>query len=84
MSRFSFTDHPASVGETYLEHMGVAASFGWRMFIAALACFVHAVLPFSFVRTGSTAVTDLHERMVRNRVTERGQGVLNQRVLPNT
>ena len=27
----SFTEHPASVGESYLEHMGVAFSFGGRM-----------------------------------------------------
>ena len=67
MHRPSFTEHPASVGETYLEHMGVAAWFGWRMLAASFACFVHALLPFLFTRTGSRAVTELHERMVRNR-----------------
>lgn len=67
MRRPSFTDHPASVGETYLEHMGVAAWFGWRMLGASLACFVHALLPFLFTRTGSRTVTELHDRMVRNR-----------------
>ncbi len=79
MARFSFTEHPASVGETYVEHMGVAASFGWRMFIASLACFVHAVLPFAFMRTGSKAIAELHERMVRNRITGCGQVVLGKR-----
>lgn len=83
MARISFTEHPASVGETYVEHMGVAASFGWRMLGASLACFVHAILPFAFVRTGSSAVAELHERMVRKRVTERGQSVLNERVQPD-
>lgn len=67
MRRPSFTEHPASVGESYLEHMSVAAWFGWRMLAASLACFVHALLPFLFTRTGSRAVTELHERMVRNR-----------------
>jgi len=33
-----FTDHPASVNETYLQHMGMAFSFGSRMVIAGLAC----------------------------------------------
>jgi hypothetical protein len=62
-----FTRHPASVDETYTEHMGMAASFGARMFFASLACFVHAVLPFLFERTGSRAITELHERMVTQR-----------------
>lgn len=71
MARLSFTEHPASVGENYFEHMGVAGWFGWRMFCASLACFVHAVLPFAFTRTGSATIAELHDRMVRNRATHR-------------
>jgi hypothetical protein len=63
-----FTRHPASVGETYGEHMLVASSFGLKLLLAALACFVHALLPFLFERTGSTAVQFLHGRMVVNRM----------------
>ena len=37
-----FTHHPATVGESYTEHMGVAAGFGTRLFLASLACFVHS------------------------------------------
>jgi len=62
-----FTEHPSSVDETYLEHMGVAFSFAGRLFLASLACFVHGLLPFLFVRTGSSAIAGLHERMVTNR-----------------
>jgi hypothetical protein len=62
-----FTRHPATVDETYTEHMGMAASFGARMFLASLACFVHAVFPFLFERTGSKAITELHQRMVTHR-----------------
>lgn len=62
-----FTDHPASVGETYLEHMGMAGSFGLRMVVAGLACLVHGLLPFLFVRTGSAQIALLHDRMVANR-----------------
>ena len=62
-----FTDHPASVGETYLEHMGMAASFGTRMLLGSLACFVHALLPFLFVKTGSGLIDALHDEMVVNR-----------------
>lgn len=67
MLRRLFTEHPASVDETYGEHMGMAFSFGTRMFLGSLACFVHGLLPFLFVKTGSTAIDELHERMVTNR-----------------
>lgn len=63
-----FTRHPATVGETYLEHTGAALSFALPLFLASLACLVHAILPFMFERTGSVMVTRLHDRMVTNRV----------------
>lgn len=66
-----FTEHPQSVGETYPEHMGVAFSFGARMVLAGLACLVHGVLPFLFVKTGSRTITVLHDRMVANRAHKR-------------
>ncbi len=67
MSLSLFTEHPASVEETYAEHMGVAASFAARMFLGAIACLVHAFLPFLFVKTGSSTIAQLHDRMVVNR-----------------
>lgn len=67
MFRALFTEHPASVDETYGEHMRAAGGFGVRMIGAGLACLVHALLPFLFVKTGSVAVTELHERMVAKR-----------------
>jgi len=63
-----FTQHPATVGETYLEHTGVALSFAFPLFLAGLACLLHAVFPFLFERTGSEMVTVLHDRMVTNRI----------------
>lgn len=62
-----FTQHPASVNETYLEHVGVALDFGFKMFVGALVCLVHAFLPFLFEKTGSRVITELHDRMVANR-----------------
>ena len=62
-----FNEHPASVDETYFEHFLTATSFSLRMFFASLACLVHAMLPFLFVRTGSVAIETLYERMVANR-----------------
>jgi len=63
-----FTEHPESVGESYVEHMGVAFGFGARMLLAGLACLVHGLLPFLFVKTGSRTITVLHDRMVAHRV----------------
>ncbi len=63
-----FTRHPESVGETYGEHLEVAASFAGRLFMASLACLVHALLPFLFERTASRTVHTLHGEMVTYRL----------------
>lgn len=67
MIRQLFTDHPASVNESYLEHLAAAGRFAFWMQVAALACLLHALLPFLFIRTGSSIITRLHDRMVANR-----------------
>ena len=46
-----FTEHPASVGETYGQHFAMAMSFSLSMVRAAFCCAVHALLPFLFVKT---------------------------------
>ena len=58
-----FTQHPASVDESYFEHMRFAGSFSGKLFVAALAAAVHAVLPFLFERTASGIINQLHHRM---------------------
>jgi hypothetical protein len=63
-----FTEHPASVNETYLEHMGQASSFGSEMILCGIACLFHGLFPFLFEKTGSNAIRRLNERMVLNRV----------------
>jgi len=35
--------------------------------LAGIACLVHGVLPFLFVRTGSQAISELNDRMLINR-----------------
>ena len=61
----AFTEHPASVGETYTQHLFAALSFSFTMARAAVCCAVHAFLPFLFTTTGSRAVEELVDRMSR-------------------
>jgi len=62
-----FNEHPASVGETYWGHLLRASWFAGKMLMGAGACFIHALLPFLFVKTGSETITQLHTAMVTNR-----------------
>ena len=66
-----FSDHPSSVGETYLEHGRFALGFGWAMFRGSIACFVHAVFPWAHQRTGSRTVMRLHGQLALNRHKQR-------------
>lgn len=61
------TEHPATVGESYLEHLHSAWSFAGSMLLGTLACLIHGLLPFLFTQTGSSLVKDLHDRMIINR-----------------
>ncbi|MBL4863942.1 MAG: hypothetical protein JKY63_03475 [Rhodobiaceae bacterium] len=62
-----FTKHPATVNETYRQHMGRAFSFSVEMIVGGLACMVHGVVPACFEKTGGNAVRRLHATMVVNR-----------------
>ncbi len=62
-------DHPASVGETYLEHLRFAAGFGLMLIGAGLAAMVHGILPCAFEKTASNVVKELYPR-----VANRGDG----------
>ncbi len=62
-----FSDHPREVGETYLEHMGVAFGFGWRMLLGGVACFMHGVVPGWHKRTGSSTIRALNARLAGGR-----------------
>ena len=62
-----FLKHPHSIGETYLQHMSAALSFGITMIVAGIACIVHAIVPALFERTASQAVALLYARMTNRR-----------------
>lgn len=67
MTNISFTAHPATVGESYAEHLRSSFSFSFAMICGGLACFVHGVFPFLFTTTGSSTIRGLHERMILHR-----------------
>lgn len=62
-----FTEHPASVGETYAEHLKAASGFGFAMIASGVACLIHGLIPALFVRTGSNTINRLHDSMIVNR-----------------
>ena len=63
-----FTEHPATVNESYLQHMATAFGFGARMLVGGLGCFVHGLFPWLCLTRGSDIVRLLHHRMVTHRV----------------
>ncbi|MGI9389866.1 MAG: DUF6356 family protein [Boseongicola sp.] len=62
-----FIDHPASVDESYGEHARFAFGFSLKLFGAAFAALVHAVVPCLFEKTASRMVGELYAR-THNRV----------------
>lgn len=60
-----FTEHPASLGESYPEHMRASLSYAVPLLGAALAAFVHALFPFLFTTTASATAKRLYERMTK-------------------
>lgn len=80
MKRVSFTKHPASVGESYFEHLRHASGFAGSMITGGLACFMHAILPFMFTHTGSRVIATLNTRMITNRRQQTAQRTVGQPV----
>ena len=62
-----FTDHPATVNETYGQHFVSAMSFGLRMIWGGLVCMVHALIPGVCCTKASEMIGELHGRMIVNR-----------------
>jgi hypothetical protein len=62
-----FNNHPNSVGETYLSHLITASGFAFKMMLGGLACLLHAIFPFLFIKTGSALITQLNDSMVMHR-----------------
>ena len=61
--RGKFTEHPASVNETYFEHFRKAASFSRQLGGAAVCCAIHALFPWTHCTTASSKIQELHTEM---------------------
>ncbi len=75
MFRKLFLDHPREVGESYFEHMSVAASFGLAMIWGGTKALVHALVPAWCVTSGSDTVRRLHTILVEKRGAKRNAGI---------
>lgn len=65
--------HLKTVDETYVEHATHALHFSGKLAIASFVCLIHAIFPFMFEKTGSKMITQLHDKMVTNRLKKSAQ-----------
>lgn len=59
-----FTAHPATVDETYLQHMRFALGFSFWLAVAAGAALLHALVPALCETTASRILKRLHARIM--------------------
>ncbi|KAJ55382.1 hypothetical protein ACMU_11850 [Actibacterium mucosum KCTC 23349] len=57
-----FLTHPRSVEESYFEHAAFAGGFSIKLFGAAMAAAVHAVIPCLFEKTASRMIAEMYAR----------------------
>ena len=58
-----FFDHPATVEESYFEHMAFAGGFAFKLFLAAAAALVHAIIPCLFEKTSGNLIRKMYARI---------------------
>ena len=58
-----FTEHPKSVGESYLQHTFNASRYAFTFLLLFFIALIHAILPFLFVRTASDIVCEMSADM---------------------
>lgn len=58
-----FMQHPATVDETYFEHMRFAGWFAMTLFGAGCAALIHSIIPCLFEKTAGNLINQMHERM---------------------
>ena len=63
--KISFTEHPTSLGETYLEHLASALLYTFTIGGALVVCLIHAFLPFLFENTGGDMINRLSDKITK-------------------
>jgi len=58
-----FLEHPRDVKETYFEHFGHSASYGFRVLGIAACCFIHALIPGVHKTTASRNICKLADEL---------------------
>ena len=56
-----FSNHPNSVGETYLQHLFKAFNFGYKLTVMSIQAFIHGILPWCFEHTVSNKIKKLND-----------------------
>tara|TARA_B110001454_G_C12661065_1_gene409510 strand:- start:847 stop:1158 length:312 start_codon:yes stop_codon:yes gene_type:complete len=55
--------HLKDADETYFEHMYHALGYTLTFALLTVTTLIHAILPFTFVATGSKKISELHEHI---------------------
>ena len=58
-----FTDHPGSVGKTYLEYLGFAVAVARTLFLAGAAALTHALVPALCQTTASCYIARVFSKV---------------------
>lgn len=70
-----FIEHPASVNESYLQHLLFASTTSLKMIATALMLFAHALVPCLFKTTGSDFIIRMY-KIIAKRNTERHEQLI--------
>lgn len=65
-----FTEHPHSIGESYLQHLRFACWLAIGALLACLVFFIHAFFPFVLKTTGSNILLRMNERIMERLATK--------------
>ena len=63
-----FTDHPNSVGESYMKHMLFAIKVGLKLILWGFAAIFHGIFPFVLKTYVSSNIKKLHDDIFVNRL----------------
>ena len=55
--------HLDDAGESYIQHLMFALNISIKLLIAGTQCFLHALVPSIFKKSGSNAIRTLHNKI---------------------